>query len=557
MDKKIEIFENTLLKLLVRRGLDVDRQQVKLSTGELGYTTDTQRLYVGDGQTNGGKLAGNLFIGSTADVTTLSNVCSGDFGFDNDNNKLYSFIGGSSNTLNNWREIGGVYTANNGTITISNINKVQVGTLSAGNFASDALGNSLTVDSNLRVALSSTARVNRIINDTSSHLEVPSNLKIGDVSYNWPSGGIGTDLFLKTNIDGNLTWTSGIGSTSLFVANTAGLIPVGTIMPFVSSTNAPPGWLLCNGQQVAGSLYPVLSSVIGTTYGGNSTHFNVPNFINRTLYGVGSNPASSTLFRISSGTNTSLSASGVLYVIKAVPDNIIQSSITIQTPLTATNNGVSITNTATSILSSNINVGLPRVISGQTISGLFTVDDYGRVVAASSNTAPLTSAGVITNVAPQTTPVINNTSPISFLRTPVTIYENTTTSTTTSLVSTISAYPNITRFDTGAATGTNIPLEAKNIIVDCSITTSTNNVTRYVTAAANTSLLGGIATLVPASTEYIVSYVKSDGPYSKASNFSQVILPLSANSTGNLTCAFRLTPSNNDAITVRIVGYTL
>ena len=39
----IEILENTLLKLLVRRGTDYDRQQITLDSGELGYTTDTQR----------------------------------------------------------------------------------------------------------------------------------------------------------------------------------------------------------------------------------------------------------------------------------------------------------------------------------------------------------------------------------------------------------------------------------------------------------------------------------------------------------------------------------
>jgi uncharacterized protein YheU (UPF0270 family) len=48
----IEILENTLLKLLVRRGTNYDRQQITLETGELGYTTDTKRLYVGDGSNN-------------------------------------------------------------------------------------------------------------------------------------------------------------------------------------------------------------------------------------------------------------------------------------------------------------------------------------------------------------------------------------------------------------------------------------------------------------------------------------------------------------------------
>ena len=41
----IEILENTLLKLLVRRGTDLEREEIALDEGEIGYTTDTQRLF--------------------------------------------------------------------------------------------------------------------------------------------------------------------------------------------------------------------------------------------------------------------------------------------------------------------------------------------------------------------------------------------------------------------------------------------------------------------------------------------------------------------------------
>jgi microcystin-dependent protein len=556
MDKKIEIFENTLLKLLVRRGIDVDRQQVKLSTGELGYTTDTKRLYIGDGQTNGGVIAGNLFIGSTADITTLANVCSGDFAYDNDNNKFYTFNGGASNNINNWREVGGVYTATNGTVAISNTNQVQVGTLSAGNFSTNALGSSLEVDTNLKVALSSTISVDRLTSRTVSHLELPSALKIGTTSYNWPSNGNGSDLYLKTDISGNLSWALGSTSTSLFVANTAGLLPVGTIMPFVSSANAPSGWLLCNGQLVSGITYPALSAVLKQTYGGTGSDFRVPDLINKTLYGVSTDPATSTLFRVSSGTNTSLSATGVLYVIKAIPDSIVSATITVNSPLTSTTNGVNTTGTAISILSGTIAVGSPAVITSQTVSGPFNVDAFGRVIAASSSTDRLSSAGIVTNVAPASTPVFNTVSPISFLRTPIDIY-NISTTTTTSFISTISAYPKITKFDGNAVSTSSVPLNAKNLIVDCSIAQDKANETRYVLAAPDRSLLDPVATTVPGATEYVVGFVKGTGTYTKGSGFTQAIIPLSANNAGDLVCSFRLTSSTNDAIKVRVVGYTL
>ena len=42
------------MSLRIRRGTDAQRQSVQLDIGELAYTTDTQKLYVGDGTVLGG-----------------------------------------------------------------------------------------------------------------------------------------------------------------------------------------------------------------------------------------------------------------------------------------------------------------------------------------------------------------------------------------------------------------------------------------------------------------------------------------------------------------------
>jgi microcystin-dependent protein len=67
------------------------------------------------------------------------------------------------------------------------------------------------------------------------------------------------------------------------------LMPVGVVLPYVSS-NAPNGWLNCQGQAVHRGDYPDLFAVIGTTYGaGNgSTTFNLPNLAGRVVVGQGS-----------------------------------------------------------------------------------------------------------------------------------------------------------------------------------------------------------------------------------------------------------------------------
>ena len=148
-----------------------------------------------------------------------------------------------------------MYTAGNSTVSISNTNVITVGALSAGSVAADALGNSLTLDNSNRVALSSSnINVDNVSTYTGNEfLGLPQKLQIGNQPYIWPSGNLGTEKYLTTDISGNLSWTAGPNTpTTVFVAGTAGQIPVGSIIPFVSSANAPSGWLLCNGQSVPG-----------------------------------------------------------------------------------------------------------------------------------------------------------------------------------------------------------------------------------------------------------------------------------------------------------------
>ena len=43
----------------------------------------------------------------------------------------------------------------------------------------------------------------------------------------------------------------------------------------------PRGWMACNGQQLAVNLNPALYALLGNTYGGNSSFFNLPNLVAR------------------------------------------------------------------------------------------------------------------------------------------------------------------------------------------------------------------------------------------------------------------------------------
>jgi len=409
MAKKIEILENTLLKLLIRQGDDVDRKNVILSEGELGYTLDGKRLFVGDGTTAGGHITGNIYKGSSVDHTTITDAVEGDYAHNSTSNILYI------KTTSSWLSAGRILTAGDGTITIDDTDgSIIVGTLSANNFHADALGNSLEIDTNGRVALSSTnISVDRITPNSTTYLNLPQKLSINAVDYTFPVGGVGSNKFLGTDVSGNLTWKVPDQASTFFFNSTAGPIPVGTIMPYVSANAAPEGWLLCNGQTVAAATYPDLYAIIGSEFGGNATNFKLPNYTDSALYGVESDPAGSTTLNIGTGTG-SLSAKGALFIIKAIPDSLAQSTIQVKSPLALTVNGTATTDSVSplsgDIIISSVIPGLTAYTEAgtgtyktQATYTKFWVTGSGSKGGASSGGAAATITGVLS--APIGTPI--------------------------------------------------------------------------------------------------------------------------------------------------------
>lgn len=207
MANSIEIFQNTLLKLIVRSGTDSDRRTIVLDTAELGYTTDTKRLFVGDGTTTGGNIIGNLYNGSRPDVTSSAgSPMVGDLAFSTSNNTLYRLSATNATLISNWEPIGGVYSAANSTIKISPTNTVSVCAISAYNISQNALGKSITLNSG-QVTLSSTIEVDKISTGT-TFLALPSALEINTHTYKFPAAALSADTFLATDATGNLRWSS-------------------------------------------------------------------------------------------------------------------------------------------------------------------------------------------------------------------------------------------------------------------------------------------------------------------------------------------------------------
>ncbi len=107
------------------------------------------------------------------------------------------------------------------------------------------------------------------------------------------------DARLSTNLqdlaDGSLTGSkvgSGISASNITTGtlpdarlSTNATIPVGTIVSYIGTT-APSGWLLCDGSSYPRATYPVLSTVIASSFGGSGSDFFVPDLRGRFLRGV-------------------------------------------------------------------------------------------------------------------------------------------------------------------------------------------------------------------------------------------------------------------------------
>jgi hypothetical protein len=68
------ITSDTVVKILIRRGLESERVATLLTEGELGYSIDSRRLFIGDGYTLGGVPVGSINFGVVSNRFNYSSV---------------------------------------------------------------------------------------------------------------------------------------------------------------------------------------------------------------------------------------------------------------------------------------------------------------------------------------------------------------------------------------------------------------------------------------------------------------------------------------------------
>jgi microcystin-dependent protein len=292
----IEIDSNTIIKLLARRGSDLERKSTILAEGEFGYAVDTKRLYIGDGFTPGMIPTSIRFHNTTTDITNIGETVQlNDLVYKSDTNEIYKLVSGTGSSLSDWELISSPkYISTDGsTLSATPAGELFVREISGQHISPNALGEGIEKVFD-RISLSGSIAIDSINLKSSNTLTLPSAITFSnDVtlqSFIFPTEPGNDKYHLVTNGFGNLSWEAAaqVEVGTVFMADAAA--PVGSVIFYAASSfTEPVGWLICDGRSLSGVDYPELSAAIGTVYGGGDGpgEFNLPNYMDGgMLYGV-------------------------------------------------------------------------------------------------------------------------------------------------------------------------------------------------------------------------------------------------------------------------------
>jgi len=288
---RIEITENTLLKLLIRRGSNTERTNVVLSEGELGYTVDTRRLFVGDGVTTGAfPTSLFLYFGTGHPSTWAAEAEAGDVAYDSIAGGIYRLAAKPYTTSGNWTLFSGPLAnrVDGQTLQLNTSTGVMsVNTVSAAQLDPELAGLGLEFVGARELQTTANQQFDAIAPRNNAFVQMPQAVQFGTAGgaavFNMPAFDGAAGTVLTTDSFGNLVFaTPGTYQTQYMVLS-SNQVPVGSIVPFGSggnfnatSSTVPHGYFLCDGTTKSGTTYSALCAVIGRFYGGAAPDFNVP-----------------------------------------------------------------------------------------------------------------------------------------------------------------------------------------------------------------------------------------------------------------------------------------
>lgn len=308
-------------RLIIRQGLEDERQGVVFRNGEPAYTTDYKRLFIGDDLTPGGIPVGMKFLGfctfddNSNNVENVNPGYTGDIIFENNTNLLYVLSGDDFRNKNNYFAINKTPVPDNAVI-FNNNGKLSVlpRSLNFNYFANFSIGRGLEKFNDLTLRLKQPG--------IGLDFDTGGNLSI-------KVGGVDNSLLASMDKDtvkarlgnagspGDITLRELANAISSFIAESTSVgsvgVPVGTILDFGGTeSEIPGGYLVCDGKEYLKSEYPILALVLKSTWGvASDTTFTVPNLMQRTTIGAGEN-----YFTGTSGINTNVGSYGGTFSVE-------------------------------------------------------------------------------------------------------------------------------------------------------------------------------------------------------------------------------------------------
>ena len=299
-----------IIKLKVRRGTNSQRSGVVLEQGELGYTIDTKRLFVGDGATLGGNSVGTVAfspLNSTGARASVTQAVRNDIV--NENGLLYQLSGTDYSALSAWAFIG--TKVDNTTVEYDAQNQLRVKGVSVYN--AGAIINNATNGLSANID-NTTIKINS--NQLQVGLVTPTNIDVS-VAGNGLQGGAGQALSVKAGtgfgfststltltslpggiVDGNALSANAIGAGIQVVSN-----KITTVLQAVDGVNI---------ENISGTI-----QLKDTVASGNS-FFRTLQFNNKGLITSNGNYTITSTFTARNSNSTALS------VFNGAPDQIAQ-----------------------------------------------------------------------------------------------------------------------------------------------------------------------------------------------------------------------------------------
>lgn len=288
-----------IIKLKVRRGSNNERKSVIIDQGELVYTTDTKRLYVGNGVLSGGDVIGNKNHLPLNQYNSLSSVSAEVGDITSINGLVYQLTALPANTLTNW-----IPLSSNTTIGLSSLSASQINPQTVNN-GIKIENNTLQVNFNTKFFQISSNQLS--INSSAIDQREISSSSFGDGI----SGGSGNPISL--NIDpnyfyfnsGKLSFNVSLSAMILDVDNTT-ITNTGGVIGMTSLGNALSSELPSIIVDDYGRIIDVKSSIFDTLTGFDAVN---PLFNGTPTQSISGGIAGLTLTRLSaiSANNTTTS----------------------------------------------------------------------------------------------------------------------------------------------------------------------------------------------------------------------------------------------------------